>query len=60
MSKQISAQQNAEGTSSDVCQLSEKASFLIEMEFKKYKLNTSNMFHPNSQTLPFDFCAHAC
>lgn len=34
MSKQILTQQNAEGTSADVCQLSKLAPFLIEVAFK--------------------------
>lgn len=41
MSKQISAQKNAEGTNPEVCQLFEIAPFLIEMVFKNYELNTS-------------------
>ena len=45
MSKQISAQKNAEGTNPDVCQLFEIAPFLIEMAFKNYELNTSKTCH---------------
>ena len=59
MSKQISAQKNAEGTNPDVCQLFEIAPFLIEMAFKNYELNTSKTCHPESQTLPFNFFFHA-
>lgn len=54
MSEQISAQQNVEGTSPDVCQLIAIAPFLIEIAFKKYKLNTSKIL-PDLYTLPFDF-----